>query len=73
MQPKERNDRILVVVALKDRKLRIETSREVWELLTDEECATIIQEQFIPQFREGNYYQGIHDGIVAMISQLEEK
>ena len=71
LQDGERNDRILIVVAIKDRKIRIETSRDVWEMLTDEECAAIIREQITPQFRKQNYYQGLADGIAAMLRKLK--
>ncbi len=67
----ERNDRILILLAMEERQVRIETSQEVWERLTNEECTAIIQQQFIPQFKTGNYYQGLSDGIAAIIKQLE--
>ena len=69
----EPNDRILLLVAIADRKLRIETSREVWELLTDAECAEIIDTILVPQFRKQDFYQGIHDAILAMRRQLDEE
>ncbi|GAK56409.1 hypothetical protein U27_03371 [Candidatus Vecturithrix granuli] len=67
----ERNDRILILLPMEERQVRIETSQDVWERLTDEECTAIIQQQFIPQFKTGNYYQGLADGIAAIIAQLE--
>ncbi|MCP4401462.1 MAG: SUMF1/EgtB/PvdO family nonheme iron enzyme [bacterium] len=72
-QRSEPNDRILLVVAVNDRKVRIETSKNVWKFLTDNECTAIIKEHLVPHFRQENYFQGIYDGILAMITRLEDE
>lgn len=70
LAPGERNDRILILLAMEERQVRIETSQELWNTLTNERCAAIIQQQLIPQFKTGDYYQGLADGIAAIIAQL---
>jgi uncharacterized protein len=68
--PGERLDRILVLVALQDRKLRIETSKEVWPLLPDEFCKGVIDTVITPKFKEKRYDEGLTAGITSVITKL---
>jgi len=54
---------VILVVALKERKIRIEVGYGLEPLLTDAKSDYIIRRLMIPRFREGDYYQGIHDGL----------
>ena len=55
---------ILIVMSKNKRRIRIETSSEIWSRLTDEECRSIIDKQIVPRFKEGKYYEGIKKGLV---------
>jgi uncharacterized membrane protein YgcG len=68
--PKEKIDKIMLVVALKDHALRIETSRDVRTILTDEYCHQVNREVAIPKFRSGAYFEGIRDAIEALSNKL---
>src|SRR5688572_3847050 len=56
---KERNNGVLLLVAVNDRKLRIEVGYGLEGALTDLRSAQIIRDRITPQFREGKYYEGI--------------
>ena len=68
----EKIDRILLLISLKDRKLRIETSKSVWDLLTDDECRYIIKNVIAPNFKVEQYYKGINAGLSAIIDELKK-
>ena len=65
-----KQQRILLLIAQKDRKLRIHTSRDVWDLLTDDACFQIINKIITPKFKKEEYFKGIQQGLVAMINEL---
>jgi uncharacterized protein len=64
---KGRDNGALLLVALKERKVRIETGYGLEPTLTDAVSHLIIQNDIIPQFRQGNYYAGIQAGVNAII------
>jgi len=65
-------DRILLVIALQNRQLRIETSQEVGEALPDAFCTEVIDRLIVPKFKAQQYYEGIYAGISALIKKLTE-
>lgn len=69
---KEKNSGALLVVAVKDKKLRIEVGYGLEENLTDSRSGQIIRNFIAPQFRSGNYGEGIYDGIKAMAAYASE-
>lgn len=71
-KPNEKNDRILFLIAYKSRKLRIETSREVWPILTDAYCKSVIDKEILPHFKEGKFYLGIKLALQRLIKKLEQ-
>jgi uncharacterized membrane protein YgcG len=66
-----RQNRILFLISKKDRLIRIETSKDVWDLLTNEKCSHIIKEIIAPKLKDEQYFEGIRLGLVAMINELE--
>ena len=63
---------ILLIADINERKLRIHTSKDVWELLKDEECVNIIDEIIAPEFKKEQFFVGIQNGLKAMIKELEK-
>jgi uncharacterized protein len=57
-----RNDGILMLIAIKDRAMRIELGTGYPQHL-DQTAKTIIDEIMIPQFKSGNYANGIEKGV----------
>ena len=69
---KEKDSGALLLVAVKDKKLRIEVGYGLEENLTDSRSGQIIRNFIAPQFRSGNYGEGIYDGIKAMAAYASE-
>jgi len=63
---KEKNNGALLVVSKADRKLRIEVGRGLEGNLTDSISGRIIRDVIAPEFKRGNYDDGLEKGIVAM-------
>ncbi len=65
------DDGALLLVALKDRKLRIETQYGLEGVLPDAIANRIIDETITPRFRKQDFYGGISAGIERMIGVIE--
>ena len=57
----------ILLVAKKDRKIRIEVGYGLEGSLTDLMAGRIIRNVILPQFKAGNFDQGIIDGVQAMM------
>jgi uncharacterized protein len=60
----------LLLIAKDDRKLRIEVGYGLEGVLTDLTCGRIIRDIITPRFRNGNFDQGVIDGVSAMIAAV---
>lgn len=67
---KGKDNGVLLLIAKDDRKLFISTGRGVEEFLPDAICKRIINQTIRPQFKAGNYYQGITAGVDEMQARL---
>ncbi|EQA72933.1 TPM domain-containing protein [Leptospira noguchii] len=67
---KEIDDGVLIVVAIQDHKTRIEVGYGLEGIIPDATAKKIVEEFMIPKFREGNYFQGISDGIDATMAKI---
>ena len=63
---KERNNGALLLVAKKERKIRIEVGRGLEGTLTDSISGRIIRDVIAPEFKAGRIYEGLRGGIEAM-------
>jgi uncharacterized protein len=72
-RPGEKLDRILLLVAIEDRSLRIETSEDVRTALSDEVCKGIIDQKIVPLFKEKKYFEGLQAGVNAILTALHKK
>jgi uncharacterized protein len=63
-----KNDGALLVVAVQDRKLRIEVGRGLEGELTDLYSSRIIREVIVPRLKQGDMPGGIRAGVEAMIA-----
>lgn len=64
------NDGAILLVAPKERKVRIEVGYGLEPVLTDALTSVILQRKVLPQFKQGHMEQGIVDGAEALIAQL---
>lgn len=65
------DDGALLIIAVEDRRLRIEVGRGLEGVLTDLVSNRIIQETITPRFREGDYPGGIDAGVDRMIGVID--
>lgn len=64
------NDGAILLVAPKERKVRIEVGYGLEPVLTDALSNVILQQKVLPQFRQGRMEQGVVDGTEALVKQL---
>jgi len=64
---KGRDNGALMLIAMKERKIRIEVGYGLEAKLTDALSRRIIQNEIVPNFREGDYYRGIDAATAALI------
>jgi len=68
---KAKDNGVLIVVVPQDRKMRIEVGYGLEGTLTDVVASRIIRNLMSPQFKAGDYDQGVQDGVRAVLAQLE--
>jgi uncharacterized protein len=61
---------VLLVIAPKERRIRIETGKGVGGRLTDLQASDIIEHRIAPQLRNGRYREAITDGTDAIAEAL---
>lgn len=64
---KEKDNGVLILASLNDRKINIATGYGVEGALPDGLIGRIIRNDITPFFKSGNYYQGFNNGIDAVI------
>ena len=68
---KGKDNGVLLVVAPKDRRLRIEVGYGLEGKLTDVASSRIIRNVITPAFRAGDFDKGVRDGATAIVGTLE--
>jgi len=63
---KEKNNGLVILAAIDDRKVRIETGYGLEGAVPDAIANRIIDEIIVPNFREGHYYQGLDQAVNAI-------
>jgi len=67
----EANNGVILIVAVEERKMRIEVGYGLEGIMTDALSSRIIRDTITPRFREGDYPGGIAAGADAIIEQLQ--
>jgi uncharacterized protein len=62
----------LIVVAVAERKVRIQVGYGLEPVLPDSWCGTVSREVFAPAFRAGDYSGGIYQGTLAVANRVAE-
>jgi len=65
------DDGVLLLVAVEDRRVRIEVGYGLEGALPDATANRIIQQDITPSFRRGDYYGGITDGVDRIMRVIE--
>ncbi len=69
---KDKNNGVLLLIAIRDKKLRIEVGLGLEYLLTNKICGDIINRDITPWFKEGNFYMGIRKGSLRIFELLKK-
>ena len=67
---KKEDNGVLLLVAIEDRKLRIEVGYGLEGTITDLEAGNIIDDVIVPKFKQNDYSTGVYDGVVAIANQI---
>ena len=65
------DDGVLLLIALNDRKLRIEVGYGLEGALPDATSNRIIQQDIAPAFKRGDYYDGVNTGVDRIMRVIE--
>ncbi|TGK81478.1 YgcG family protein [Leptospira noumeaensis] len=68
---KKNDNGVLLLIALDDRKLRIEVGYGLEGILTDVICHHIIEKEIKPYFKKGNFESGIQNGVNTILAVIE--
>ncbi|EOQ90173.1 PF04536 family protein [Leptospira yanagawae serovar Saopaulo str. Sao Paulo = ATCC 700523] len=68
---KGKDNGVLLLIAMEDRKLRIEVGYGLEGVLTDVLCHHIIENEIKPAFKKGEFDIGIQNGIKAIMGAIE--
>lgn len=63
---KGKDNGVLVLVSLQERKIRIEVGYGLEPVLTDGRCGQIIRDVLTPYFRKGDFYGGLNEAVGKM-------
>jgi uncharacterized protein len=64
---KGKDNGLLILFVMDQKRIEFETGYSIEQILTDGNCYQIQQDYMIPQFKEGNYGQGILDGVKVIV------
>lgn len=67
---KGRDNGAILLIAMKERRIRIEVGYGLESVLTDARSAQIWRNEIVPRFREGDFYGGIDAGVTAIIQTV---
>jgi len=69
---KTKNNGILIVISPDLRKIRVENGYGIEKALSNAETKEIVDNVFIPKFKEGKYFEGVRNGIIAITKKLNQ-
>ena len=70
---KGKDNGALIVVAMKERKVRVEVGYDLEEFITDGFAGDTIRQVIAPEFRNGNYGRGLLAGATRIINRVAER
>lgn len=65
------DDGVILLVAKNDRRIRIEVGYGLEGAIPDATAKKIIDTYITPNFRQGNFYAGINEGLEALVSAVQ--
>lgn len=69
---RKQNNGVLFLVSVRDRRVEIETGSGIKSILSSAYISNVIQQEIIPQFKQGNFEKGIFSGTKSLVSRLSQ-
>jgi len=69
---KGKDNGLLVVVAVDDRKIRIEVGYDLEQFVTDGFAGETIRDTITPEFKRGNYGAGLLAGVTSIVNRIAQ-
>jgi uncharacterized protein len=69
---KGRDNGLLVVVAVRDRRVKVEVGYDLEQFVTDGFAGDAIRDEMAPRFRDGNYGAGLIAGVQRLVGRIAE-
>ncbi len=66
-----KNNGVLILLAVNDRKMRIEVGYGLEGALTDALASSIMRNDMRPYFKQGDYFNGLNEGINSIIKAIK--
>jgi hypothetical protein len=66
---KDKDNGILLVLAMKERQVRIEVGKGLEATISNERAQEIIQSEMVPAFRQGDYAEGLEKGAHRLMQE----
>ena len=70
---KGKDNGLLIVVAVEDRKIRIEVGYDLEQFVTDGFAGETIRDVITPEFRNGNYGTGLLAGTTVIVNRIAQR
>ena len=70
---KDSENGLTFVVSKFDRKAGIATGRGTEKILTDSICEIVLNKKMIPEFKKGNFYKGLDDGMTEFFIKWKDE
>lgn len=67
---KGKDNGILIAFSKGYKNIRIQNGNGIEKIFSNEDTSKIIENDFIPEFKKGNYYQGLANGIIKIMEYL---
>lgn len=66
------DDGVLMLIALHDRKLRLELGKGTNKVISDSLAKQVIDQLIVPDYKEGKFFQGTQKGLIFLDSILRK-
>ncbi|RYG06660.1 MAG: TPM domain-containing protein [Chitinophagaceae bacterium] len=69
---KGKDNGVFIAISKQFRQMRIQNGKGIEKVFTNEQTKQIIDQYFIPKFKEDNYFEGTKNGLQQLIKELEK-
>lgn len=70
---KDKNNGVLLLITVKERKVRIEVGLGLEKALPNDKCKEILQTEVTPRLKERAFYEAVRQGMQSIIKELDKQ